>query len=110
MKHLINDRATLVEEMLEGLVCAYQGTVIKVPDVNGIVKCHIEEGKVALLVGGGSGHEPIYHGLVGKNMADAAAVGNIFASRIPGLSMRLPKPVREAMVFYSCTATMQVMS
>jgi len=83
VKHLINDRATLVEEMLEGLVCAYQGTVIKVPDVNGIVKCHIEEGKVALLVGGGSGHEPIYHGLVGKNMADAAAVGNIFASPNP---------------------------
>ena len=83
MKHLINDRHSLIEEMIEGLVAAYNGTVVKVDNVNGIMRKEIKENKVTLLVGGGSGHEPIYHGLVGENMADAAAIGNIFASPNP---------------------------
>jgi dihydroxyacetone kinase-like protein len=83
MKHVINDRKNLVDEMIAGIVASYDGKIKKVANVNGIVKTNIEEGKVALLVGGGSGHEPIYHGLVGKNMADAAAIGNIFASPNP---------------------------
>ena len=91
MKHLINDRSTLIEDMIDGLVFAYDGTVVKVEGVNGLVKRTIEADKVALLVGGGSGHEPIYHGLIGINMADAAAVGNIFASPNPEIIYKTAK-------------------
>jgi len=83
MKHLINDRSKLIEEMIDGLAAAYNGSVTKLDSVNGIVRKDIRDNKVALVVGGGSGHEPIYHGLVGENMADAAAIGNIFASPNP---------------------------
>ena len=49
------------------------------------MKNDIPDGKVALLVGGGSGHEPIYHGLVGRNLADGAACGDIFAAPPPNI-------------------------
>lgn len=91
MKHLINSREHLIEEMIEGIVAAYHGKVVKVAGVHGIVKQEIKDGKVALLVGGGSGHEPIYHGLIGENMADAAAVGNIFASPNPHIIYQTAK-------------------
>ncbi len=91
MKHVVNNRSTLVTEMIEGLVYAYDGAVTKVDGVNGIIRRDVEDGKVALVVGGGSGHEPIYHGLVGRNMADAAAVGNIFASPNPDIIYQTAK-------------------
>ena len=40
------------------------------------------------MIGGGSGHEPLFHGLVGKNMADAAACGEIFAAPTPDIILR----------------------
>jgi dihydroxyacetone kinase-like protein len=47
----------------------------------------------ALLVGGGAGHEPIYHGLVGKGMADGAAVGEIFAAPPPDIVLEAAQAV-----------------
>ncbi len=91
MKHLINDRSHLIEDMIDGLVAAYGGSVEKVGHVNAIVKKNIKDGKIALLVGGGSGHEPIYHGLIGENMADAAAIGHIFASPNPDIIYQAAK-------------------
>lgn len=91
MKHVVNDRSILVEEMIEGLVAAYNGQVERVPETNGIVRTSIDDNKVALVVGGGSGHEPIYHGLVGNHMADAAAIGNIFASPNPEVIYKTAK-------------------
>lgn len=91
MKHVVNDRSVLVDEMIEGLVSAYDGQVERVADTNGIVRSSIADNKVALVVGGGSGHEPIYHGLVGYNMADAAAIGNIFASPNPEVIYKTAK-------------------
>ena len=83
MKHIINERENLISDMIDGLLATYNGTVVKVNGVNGIVKNNLKNNKVALVVGGGSGHEPIYHGLIGENMADAAAIGDIFASPNP---------------------------
>ena len=57
------------------------------------VKKDIRDGKVALLVGGGSGHEPIYHGLVGHNLADGAACGDIFAAPPPDIVLDGTKAV-----------------
>lgn len=84
MKKLINDPLKVADELVEGLVDAYNGECKHVGK-RSIVKTDIPDGKVALLVGGGSGHEPIYHGLVGRNLADGAACGDIFAAPPPNI-------------------------
>lgn len=84
MKKLINDPLKVADELLEGLVDAYNGDCKSV-GTRSIVKNDIPDDKVALLVGGGAGHEPIYHGLVGRNLADGAACGDIFAAPPPNI-------------------------
>ena len=84
IKKIINNPNNCASELLDGLVEAYDGSCIKVGR-GCIVKKDIPAGKVALLVGGGSGHEPIYHGLVGHNLADGAACGDIFAAPPPDI-------------------------
>lgn len=92
LKKLINDPLKCADELLEGLVEAYDGECIKVGR-RSIVKTQIPDGKVALLVGGGTGHEPIYHGLVGKNLADGAACGDIFAAPSPDIVLEATQAV-----------------
>ncbi len=94
MKKLINDPNACAAELLEGLVEAYDGQCVKVGKAS-IVKTDIPEGKVALLVGGGSGHEPIYHGLVGTNLADGAACGDIFAAPSPDIVLEATQAVNK---------------
>ena len=84
MKKLINDPLAVADELFDGLIDYYHGDCIKV-GVRSIVKNDIAADKVSVLVGGGAGHEPIYHGLVGKNMADGAACGDIFAAPAPNI-------------------------
>jgi len=84
IKKIINNPNDCAGELLDGLVEAYDGAAKKVGR-GCIVKTDIPEGKVALLVGGGSGHEPIYHGLVGHYLADGAACGDIFAAPPPDI-------------------------
>ncbi len=79
---LINSPLDAADELIDGLVEAYNGECYKV-GTRSIVKSNIASDKVALLVGGGAGHEPIYHAMVGKNMADGAACGDIFAAPAP---------------------------
>lgn len=92
IKKIINNPNDCAAELLDGLVEAYDGEAVKVGR-GCIVKSHIPEGKVALLVGGGSGHEPIYHGLVGHNLADGAACGDIFAAPPPDIVLDGAKAV-----------------
>ncbi len=92
MKKLLNDPLRCADELLEGLVDAYNGDCLHV-GTRSIVKKEIPEGKVALLVGGGSGHEPIYHGLVGRNLADGAACGDIFAAPPPNIALEATQAV-----------------
>lgn len=80
MKKLINDPFDFVEESLEGFLLAHADTVKRVGKraigrVDGPTP-----GKVGVVVGGGSGHLPAFAGYVGKGGADAAPIGNIFAS------------------------------
>ena len=84
-KKLINDPKTIIEEMLEGVVAAHPRHLRQLPDSPRSVVA-VEgprAGKVGLVVGGGSGHEPSFLGFVGRGLADAAAVGNVFASPPP---------------------------
>lgn len=82
-KKILNDPRNVVAEMIEGLVFASDGEVRKLDGVPAIVRTYIPDRKVALLIGGGSGHEPIFHGFVGHNMADGAACGQVFAAPSP---------------------------
>lgn len=84
-KKIINNGDDAVDEMLEGFLLAH-GDVVK--QVEGsprsiISRSHRSNGKVGLVIGGGSGHEPTFLGFVGKGLADAAAIGNVFASPPP---------------------------
>ncbi len=80
---LINDGNATVDEMLVGVMAAH-GDLLLRPVPRAIVARHgPRPGKVALVIGGGSGHEPTFLGFVGRGLADAAAVGNVFASPPP---------------------------
>jgi dihydroxyacetone kinase len=79
MTLLFNDPADFADEMLEGFVAANADAVRAVP--GGVVRrTGTTVGKVAVVVGGGSGHYPAFAGLVGAGLADGAVVGNLFAS------------------------------
>jgi phosphoenolpyruvate---glycerone phosphotransferase subunit DhaK len=96
-KKVMNDPKQVVPELLEGLVEAYHGRIKKLPGVNALVKTQLPPGKVGLLIGGGSGHEPLFHGLVGDNMADAAACGNIFAAPSPDIVYEATKAIDQGL-------------
>jgi len=85
MKKLINDPYAVVDEMIEGFCGAHSALVRRLDDTRGIVSRDAPlAGKVGLLIGGGSGHEPAFLGYVGRGCADGVAVGNVFASPPPG--------------------------
>ena len=85
MKKLINNPNNVVDEMIEGYVKAYPQYVKQLPENKRslVTAKETREGKVGVLIGGGSGHEPAFMGYVGDGMADGVAVGNIFASPPP---------------------------
>lgn len=86
-KKIINDGANAVDEMLEGLLAAHP-TLLKRHESNPraiVAKNGPRPGKVGLVIGGGSGHEPTFSGFVGKGLADAAAIGDVFTSPTPDM-------------------------
>jgi dihydroxyacetone kinase-like protein len=94
MKKIINDPNAVAAELLDGLVDFYNGEASLV--TSGVVVMNdIPNNKVALLVAGGSGHEPIYHGLIGKNFADGAACGDIFAAPPPNIMLDATRSVNQ---------------
>lgn len=84
MKKIINDPNLVVQDMLKGLVSAYPNSFKQVPNTTVIVRKDAPTtGKVGLVSGGGSGHEPAHAGYVGKGMLDAAVCGEVFTSPTP---------------------------
>ncbi len=83
MKKIINNPGNVVDEMLQGLVAAYPDRLELLAEPKVILRKEKKCGKVALISGGGSGHEPAHAGFVGKGMLDAAVAGNVFASPAP---------------------------
>ena len=65
MKKFINDVALVEDQMIQGMVKAYPGYLRKLDCGNVVVRANKKEGKVALISGGGSGHEPAHGGYVG---------------------------------------------
>ena len=83
MKKLINEIDNVISEMLDGMVAAYPQHVRRLQDLDVLVRAHRSQGKVALIAGGGSGHEPSHGGFVGKGMLDGAVAGAVFTSPTP---------------------------
>jgi dihydroxyacetone kinase-like protein len=84
MKKLINDPRAVVDESVEGFGMAHADLVDVHPDPKFVVRKGAPvKGKVALVSGGGSGHEPLHAGFVGPGMLDAAVPGAVFTSPTP---------------------------
>src|SRR6266487_4558958 len=84
MKKLINKPENVVREELEGIAYAHADLVKVHYDPNFIVRADAPvQGKVGIISGGGSGHEPMHGGFVGPGMLDAACPGEVFTSPTP---------------------------
>jgi phosphoenolpyruvate---glycerone phosphotransferase subunit DhaK len=83
MKKIINNPANVVDEMLKGVVAAHSQYVRRLEGFNVIVRAASPSKKVALVSGGGSGHEPSHGGFVGRGMLDGAVAGAVFTSPTP---------------------------
>jgi dihydroxyacetone kinase-like protein len=93
MKKLINAPETVVDEALAGMLAAHPG-YIRVVEPNVIVRKDAPRpGKVGIISGGGSGHEPMHGGFVGKGMLDAACPGAVFTSPVPDQMLAATKAV-----------------
>ncbi|WP_079527989.1 dihydroxyacetone kinase subunit DhaK [Halobacillus hunanensis] len=95
MKKLVNNPVNVVEEMVEGYVRAHPDYIRQLPsnDRALVTARETKEGKVGILIGGGSGHEPAFMGYVGEGLADGVAVGNIFASPSPDPILEVTKAI-----------------
>ncbi len=93
MKKLINTPEAVVSEALAGMAAAH-GDLLKVIDPNVVVRVDApRQGKVGIISGGGSGHEPMHGGFVGLGMLDAACAGDVFTSPVPDQMLAATKAV-----------------
>ncbi|WP_218838483.1 dihydroxyacetone kinase subunit DhaK, partial [Snodgrassella alvi] len=83
-RFFFNDRKQLVNEAIEGLIIsAPEGNLVRLdtePAIRVVMRNDWDKSKVAVISGGGSGHEPAHAGFVGKGMLTAAVCGDLFAS------------------------------
>jgi ATP-dependent dihydroxyacetone kinase len=83
MKQFINSKETLVTDAIDGTLLTSQGKLARLdgyPHIKVVVRTDWDRSKVALVSGGGSGHEPAHVGFVGRGMLTAAVCGDVFAS------------------------------
>lgn len=83
MKKIINEVQHILEQMLDGFVFTNDHIVKRLEETSVIYRKFEDKGKVALVSGGGSGHEPSHAGFVGKGMLSAAVCGEVFTSPTP---------------------------
>jgi dihydroxyacetone kinase-like protein len=83
MKKLINAVDNVLGESLDGFAAAHGDIVVLGDDRKFVRRRHLTPGKVALISGGGSGHEPLHAGFVGHGMLDAACPGQVFTAPTP---------------------------
>jgi dihydroxyacetone kinase-like protein len=93
MKKLINSPDQVVAEALAGMAAAH-GDLIRIESPNVVVRRDApRKGKVGVISGGGSGHEPMHGGFVGMGMLDAACAGDVFTSPVPDQMLAATKAV-----------------
>ncbi|RPI32771.1 MAG: dihydroxyacetone kinase subunit DhaK [Chloroflexota bacterium] len=94
MKKLINNAENVVRESLEGMALAHPDLIKVNFDPNYVVRADAPvQGKVGIVSGGGSGHEPMHGGYVGRGMLDAACPGAVFTSPTPDQMLEASKAV-----------------
>lgn len=95
MKKLMNQPNSVVDEMIEGYEAAYPQYVKILPqNKRSVVSVDtVRPGKVGVVIGGGSGHEPAFMGVIGKGFVDGVPVGNVFASPPPDPILEVTKAV-----------------
>lgn len=94
MKKLLNEPADVVKESLRGLAAAHADLLRYDAEAQIVVRAGAPvQGKVALVSGGGSGHEPLHGGFVGVGMLDAACPGEVFTSPVPEQMLAATKAV-----------------
>ncbi|NLG73264.1 MAG: dihydroxyacetone kinase subunit DhaK [Chloroflexi bacterium] len=94
MKKLINDPENVVRESLMGMAAAHPDLIRVNFDPNYVVRADAPvQGKVGVISGGGSGHEPMHGGFVGMGMLDAACPGAVFTSPTPDQMLEATKAV-----------------
>ena len=101
MKKLINEPDSVVADALRGIEAAHGDRVRVTFDPYTIVRLDAPvKGKVGLVSGGGSGHEPLHGGFVGHGMLDAACPGEVFTSPVPGqmLTAAIAPPISGPMI------------
>lgn len=87
MKKLFNSQERMPDDMIDGFVAAYPSVVQRGENSRVVRRTQLrtKQGKVALLIGNGSGHEPIAMGFVGRGLLDANVVGDVFTAPSPDL-------------------------
>jgi dihydroxyacetone kinase-like protein len=83
LKKLINDVGSILTESLQGFCAAHSDIVVLGDEGKFVRRRELKPGKVGLISGGGSGHEPLHTGFVGHGMLDAACPGQVFTSPTP---------------------------
>jgi dihydroxyacetone kinase-like protein len=83
VKKIINSVDTIVSEVLDGIALASNGALAREAEAPVLRRAIKTPGKVGLVIGGGSGHEPLYSAFVGPGLADASVAGEIFAAPSP---------------------------
>jgi phosphoenolpyruvate---glycerone phosphotransferase subunit DhaK len=92
-RKLINDPENAVDEYLEGFLLAHPDLVKRVHE-RGIARADAPvQGKVAVVIGGGSGHKPAFSGYVGPGGADGAVIGDVFTSPTPDMALAVAQAV-----------------
>ena len=95
MKKIINQPTAVVDEMLDGLAYIHSDLVHRVEGFDIIARNSEKSGKVAIISGGGSGHEPAHAGFVGDGMLSAAICGAVFTSPTPDQVLQAIKEADE---------------
>ena len=93
MKKLINSADTVVTDALAGIAAAHPSLAVDLENKVIIRADSPQAGKVGLVSGGGSGHEPLHGGFVGYGMLDAACAGEVFTSPVPDQMLEATKAV-----------------
>ncbi|WP_029277792.1 dihydroxyacetone kinase subunit DhaK [Carnobacterium jeotgali] len=95
MKKIVNDPSNIVDEMLQGMIIGHSELIQRIPETGIIQRKSAKSGKVAIISGGGSGHEPAHAGFVGEGMLSAAVCGAVFTSPTPDQILEAIKVANE---------------
>jgi dihydroxyacetone kinase-like protein len=93
MKKIINNPKNVVPEMIEGYLGVYGDIIEQVENYTSVVRKNLSPNKVGLIIGGGSGHEPLFMDYIGLGYAAGVAQGNIFAAPSPDNILAVTKAV-----------------